>query len=249
MEKVLPNWQALSFLPKEETQDRLFLGLEDPVCTFVLKAGEKEVDRIAFGYPDPENPALRFCLQPEAGRGHEGLGNLYDQQFDLPASAFRDPFSSSRVMPAMKSFSKAPQDSPSLMMPTPPPGVLSIRPTCRRIRPCPDHVSEPGQPADHGLSRRTFSESSRSSFREAQPATHAGHPTGEALIQSLDLSQPGGWRIHVGEALDETTLYELPASKLMDLPNHPIKLRRQSLRVAPADLVEATIAIGGSARP
>ena len=45
---------------------------------------------------------------------------------------------------------------------------------------------------------------------------------------------------------DETTLYELPASKLMDLPNHPIKLRRQSLwRVAPADLVEATIIIGG----
>ena len=74
MEKVLPNWQALSFLPKEETQDRLLLGLEDPVCTFVLKAGEKEVDRIAFGYPDPENPALRFAYSQKRDVHHEGLG-------------------------------------------------------------------------------------------------------------------------------------------------------------------------------
>ena len=69
---------------------------------------------------------------------------------------------------------------------------------------------------------------------------------GEALIQSLDLSfSPAVGGSMLVRRSDEATLYELPASKLMDLPNHPIKLRRQSLwRVAPADLVEATIAIG-----
>jgi len=248
MEKVLPNWQALSFLPKEETQDRLLLGLEDPVCTFVLKAGEKEVDRIAFGYPDPENPALRFAYSQKRDVVMRVLENLYDQQFDLPASAFRDPFliepgyaCNEVILKGPTGFTLAYDANTTAWrfvdpsdMPTDPTLVQTMYQNLVNLQIMAYH-DELSQNQVEAL------------FEKPSLQLTLATRQGEALIQSLDLSfSPAVGGSMLVRRSDETTLYELPASKLMDLPNHPIKLRRQSLwRVAPADLVEATIAIGG----
>ena len=89
--KVLPNWQALSFLPKEER--RIACSLDSRTLSAPLSSRQAKKRSIALLLViRPENPALRFAYSQKRDVVMRVLENLYDQQFDLPASAFRDPF-------------------------------------------------------------------------------------------------------------------------------------------------------------
>ncbi len=244
LEKVLPNWEAVSFVSEEASQDRLLLGLEDPVMQFTLKQGEQVIDSVSFGFPDPDNPALRFVASQRRQSVMRMREDLFEQQFNLPITAFRDPF---LIEPGYACNQISVGGEPGFTLSYLPESLAWSLTQPENMPTDQELVGQMHQQLVN-LQIMAYHDALPANQVEAlfqQPAFQCNLATsqGENTLRSLDLtfSQPVGASILVRRS-DEATLYELPASILRSLPNHAVQLRRRLLWEVPeTDLSQVAV--------
>ncbi len=247
--KVLPAWHTTDFLSPEEAGALKWMGLEDPVLKFSIHSADQPIARLAFGFLVPDQPGLRYARVEGRAAILLAPDPIFQQHLNIPVTAFRDPF---LIDPAY-SFNRLQLGRDDIFS-------LLLDVKAGRWK-----VEQPiALPVDETLVRQFFQRLANLQVK----AFHDNVPDGqiqsmfssgtykmnfstvrENAVESaleITLSRPFGEAIYAMRS-NEATVYEMPASLLLDLPGNVIELRDRLLwNVSKEDIVRVEVAEGAT---
>ncbi len=237
LKKSLPNLHATEFLTPEEAGELKWLGLEDPVLELFLKTGDREPLHLSWGFHVPGKPGLRYVRL----EGRSGImvspDLIFAEQLNVPPSAFRDPF---LIDPAF-SFNR-------LECGVDEPFTLQFDTSEARWK-----LEQPvSLPTDDLLVRQLFQNLANIQIKAYHDDVDPQKEESMFEIESYQLRfstmtndvESSVLKVRFSRTFDaamyakrsdEDTIYELPASLLLDLPSQPVDIRNQNLWDVPIE--------------
>lgn len=237
LKQSLPTWETQGFADLESDEDLQWMGLEDPVLELVLKSEQQETFRVAFGFNVPDKPGLRYAKA--AGRSSVLLApeRVFSDQLNQPITAFRDAFLIDPGFTSNRILLK--RDEPFTLSWDPEDAAWDI------IEP----VSIPTDAELVGRLYQNLVNITAKAFHDdvgkeqlevifgvgafdMELATVQGTEVTHSL--GIKFSRAFGGAMYA-QRTDETTVYELPASLLLEIPEHAIELRDRTLWSVPEE--------------
>ena len=229
--KSLPTLHVHEFLSKEEAGELKWLGLEDPVLELYLSMADRKPLHLSWGFNVPDKPGLRYAKLEGRPAIMLAPDVVFREQLNVPASAFRDPylidpaFSFNRLEFVTKepfalsydaSQTKWNLEKPA-SLPTDALLVRKLFQTLANIQIKAYHDSVNPELEENMFGAQTY----QMRFSTVTDQT-------ETSMLTVQLSRSFGASMYARRS-DEKTIYELPASLLLDLPAHPVDIRNQEL--------------------
>jgi hypothetical protein len=237
LKQSLPTWETQGFVALESDEDLQWMGLEDPVLELVLKSEQQEVFRVSFGFNVPDKPGLRYTMSQ--GRDSVLLApeRVFSDQLNQPIAAFRDAFlidpgfTSNRILLKRDepfTLSWDPEDAAwhiiePVSIPTDAELVGRLHQNLVNITAKVFHDDVSKEQLENIFAIGSF---------DIELATMHGSEKTNSL--GIKFSRAFGGAMYA-QRTDESTLYELPASLLIEIPEHAIELRERKLWSVPVE--------------
>jgi hypothetical protein len=235
--KSLPTLHVHEFLSEEEAGELKWLGLEDPVLELYLSTSDEKPLHLSWGYNVPEKPGLRYAKLEGRSAIMIAPDIVFREQLNIPPSAFRDPF---LIDPAF-SFNRLELGSKEpftlvydasqtkwnvgkpASLPTDAMLVRQLIQTLANIQAKAYHDSVNPEMLENMFDVGSYQMRFSTMINETESS-----PLTVQFSRSFDAT------IYAKRS-DEKTIYELPASLLLDLPTHPVDIRNQNLWDVPVE--------------
>lgn len=237
LKQSLPTWETHGFATLESDEDLQWMGLMDPVLELVLKSEQQEVFRVAFGFNVPDKPGLRYAKAE--GRSSVLLApeRVFSDQLNLPTTAFRDAFlidpgfASNRILLKREepfTLSWDPEESAwNIVEP------VSIPTDAELVGRLHQNLVNITAKAFHDdVSKEQLEVIFGVGAFDIELATVQGTEKTHSL--GIKFSRAFGGAMYA-QRTDESTVFELPASLLLEIPEHAIELRDRELWSVPEE--------------
>ena len=237
LKQSLPAWETQGFTTLESVEDLQWMGLVDPVLELVLKSEQQEVFRVAFGFNVPDKPGLRYAKAE--GRSSVLLApeRVFSDQLNQPVTAFRDAF---LIDPGLTSNRiSMNRDEPFTLSWDPEDAVWNIiepvsMPTDAELvgRLYQNLVNITAKAFHDDVSQEQLEAIFGVGAFDMEMATMHGTDKTDSL--GIKFSRAFGGAMYA-QRTDEPTVFELPASLLLEIPEHAIELRDRELWSVPVE--------------
>jgi len=237
LKQSLPTWETQGFASVESEEDLQWMGLEDPVLELVLKSEQQEVFRVAFGFNVPDKPGMRYAKAE--GRSSVLLApeRVFSDQLNQPISAFRDAFlidpgfASNRIsMKREEPFTLSWDPEESEWNIVEPVSILTDAELVGRLHQ--NLVNITAKAFHDDVSKEHLETIFGVGSFDIELATVQGSEETQSL--GIKFSRAFGGAMYA-QRTDEATVYELPASLLLEIPEHAIELRDRELWSVPEE--------------